>query len=410
MLLTNFGMYISELCLYAATAGFIAGRFGTLPPLMLCAAFFFAGEGTCALLKNKPRGIRLLSVLFAVPLFFTAASLAAFAFLLLPTALLFARAFTGQCDAERETVTAEFKYGSAVFAVVLLCCAANGSFAAFAAEAFPYFTAFLLVSIWNMRLLREDAASFGTGYYLLNAGLLLFALGSGLFLSSDAGMTLLRETGMALYSYILLPLLVLALAAIIAIPALLFLLIKKLLSLLQLKMPDGGSEEWALSMPEALDLEETVTTEIAPWLQKAFRGLLVLLALYLAYRLIRALLYRKNTAAPRMTGEKRESLTYIPAARPRHLFPSDATETIRACYRRYLKLCHRHGLPTDGTMLSDILAKESLPYTGESTQTLRRLWGKARYSGATCTKEEAAAARNALKQIRAACRSYERSL
>ena len=410
MLLTNLGMYLLELCLYAATAGFIAGRFGTLPPLWLCIALFLAGEGVCSLLKNRPRGIRLLSVLPVAPLFFMAASPAAFIFLLLPAALLLARAFTGRCDAERGTVTEEFKYGCAAFFVLLLCCAANGSASGLITEALPYFTAFLLVSIWSMRLLREDAASFGTGYYLLNAGLLLLALGAGLFLSSEAGVTMLKEIAAALYGYILMPLLVLALAVLLAVPALLFLLIKKLLSLLQLKMPESSSGEWAFSMPEALDLEETVTAEITPWLKKAFWGLVILLALYLAYRLIRGLLYRESTAAQRLTGEKREALSHTPPAQARSLFPTDAAGSIRACYRRYLKLCRRHALPTDGTLLSDALAKESLPYTGESTQTLRRLWAKARYSAADCTREEAAEARNALKQIRAACRSYERSL
>ena len=89
------------------------------------------------------------------------------------------------------------------------------------------------------------------------------------------------------------------------------------------------------------------------------------------------------------------------------LFPASERETIRLCYRRYLGLIGKLGIPVEGELLSDELEKQSLPYTGPSAATLRALWIKAKYGQDDCSQEEAAEARHSLREIRKALRKNE---
>lgn len=276
-MLTAFIAYLSELCLYTATVGFLITRLGSVPLTAHIAGVLFVAESFCALLHRRRRSVRMLPLLLCVPLFFKPASYAAILYPLPPLILIATRAWTGSFAASRETVRSLFRLG--IWAAVLLMLASfgNGESEAFIAL-IPAFTVFLLLSILNMRLLRDESLlSFGGRFRLMNYGLVALCLLSGLFLSSGTGLALLKGAGTVLYSYVIVPVLLVIIVALLAVPGLLFYLISKLVTLLLSLLPGREEEasvfEFDSSVKEALEVEEEELRVMPDMLKKALIGL-----------------------------------------------------------------------------------------------------------------------------------------
>lgn len=407
-MLTAFIAYLSELCLYTLTIGFVITRLGSVPPTAHTAGVLFIAEALSALLHRQKRAVRLLPLLLCVPLFFKPASYAAILYPLPPLILLTLRAWTGSFAASRETVRSLFRFGIWTAMILILVSFGNAAKEAFIAL-IPTFAVFLLLSVLNMRLLRDESLlSLGGRFRLMNYALVVLCLLAGLFLSSETGLALLKSVGTVLYSYMIVPALLVIIVVVLAVPGLLIFLLSKLFTLIMSLLPAGEEGtpvfEFGPAVQEVLELEEEELRTLPDVLKKALIGLAVMLFLYLCYLGAKALLRKKRAGEEQQGSPNFEKLSYDTVSAPRHLLPRNDREVIRFCYRRYLQLCRRRGLPAEGEILSDALRDRSFFFTGEQTDTLRRLWLKARYSEEECTAEEASEARRALRELK----TYER--
>lgn len=403
MLLADLAAYSAELCLYVSTVGYLISMIGPVRPVLLSAVVLFLTECLVSLLRNKKRVLRLLALLPALCLFYPLPSFAAFLYPLPMLVLIFTRAFSGAVSAGRENVRSMFRLGTAAFAVMLFCLSLNGGLDGFS-KVFPYFTVFLLLTVLSMRLLRNENTTPGREVTALNLLLMLLALVAGFLLSSEAGLAVLKAAGNFFLQYMLIPVLMLCVGLLIAIPGLLIWLIAKLISLIPFHLEDAEeAEPWSISGFDPGTLEAEALRELPAWLKQAGIGLLVLGGLFLCWLLAKRMLVRR-----RMPGRGTETVrTRIEGSEERRqgfTLSRSPDTVIRRCYRKYLGLCRKLSLRTDGTLLSDTLRDASSLYTGPATETLRTLWIKARYSPLACTGEEADAARAALKEIRACFR------
>lgn len=397
MLLTDAAAYLSELLLYTALAGAFLSRMGALLPVPPSLTLILLAETLSRLLERKSRPVRCLPLILFLPLLVYAPSLPA-AFFPLPLLILaFLRAGTGAYAASQETLKGMLRYGTAAFFFILACTSAEKGADSFARFSLPWFTSFLPVTVLALRLVRAGETP-SKKMVLLNAALLLAAVGAGLFFSSDAGLWLIRETGNILYRYVIVPVLLLVIALILVVPCLLFLLIRWLISLIPFKPEEYENEPLELGISDILKMEEAATYETPAWLKDALIGLGVLFLLFLCYLLAKKMLAKRQTkaapgsviraAAPAVSTEhERIPLSLCPDA------------VIRRTYARYLSLLGKIPLPVDGTLLSDELNEQAQPFTGDAAE-LRLLWLKARYSPHECTREEANRAVSLLRTLR----------
>ena len=407
MSFTDFTCFAGELCLYMSTLGFVVSRFGeTRGSLLYIALGLIAGTG-CMLAQRAKGALRFLPLLLFAPAFLLARSVAA-VILPVPVLLLMvlrshARAWRGEYELTRTL----FKAGTCVYMALLAVMALAGSGSRFLTDALPLFVTWLLLTVLNLRLLRNgDTANFGGRFRVLNALLVLGVALIGFLLSSDLAVTAFMAVVRAVYGYVVGPLLFAALCVVATLPAVIAYLFMLFLRLFQ---ADREPPELDLSgVPGLLEDYDGTVRETSVWFQRAAVAVVVLLFLLLAFFIARKLVSGRE--APPQTARPLVREHVSVRTNRRRTFGNSPAERVRAAYRKYLMLCAGLDIPVDGSVASDVIRDSSSPYTGaEDAGNLRDTWLRARFSGRGVTDADAREARRLVRRMRSSAEKAKRA-
>ena len=409
MSFTDLTCFAGELCLYMSTLGFVVSLFGeTRNSLLYLALGLIAGAG--CMLAQKARGaLRFLPLLLFAPAFLLARDLAS-AVLPVPVLLLMLlRARRRSWRGDHELVKKLFKVGIVVYPLLLGFIALAELFNRFLADTLPLFVVWLLLTVFNLRLLRNsDTANFGGQFRVLNAAMVLGVALVGFLLGTDLAVTAFLTLIRLIYSYVIGPLFFVALCIFTVVPAALGYLFGLLMRLMRgllgsQEVPEMDLAGFAIEFPEY----DGSATESSVWLQRAAAAVLVILFLLIVFFIVRKLVSRRK-APPRPPRTLERESVAVKTGRRRGYGNSPA-ERVRAAYRKYLVLCGGLNIPVDGSAASDVIRDSSAPYTGEEdTQALREVWLRARFSGGEITDAEAKGTRQMVRRMKSSAEKTRR--
>jgi len=398
-------IFCGELFLYQATIGYFLSGFGCRLNVLPVAAIMLAMELGCWLLRQKAIPLRLLLLLPFAGLFFYDPRVSSLLYLLPPLLLFGTRAVSGHWDSERETIQ-NLMIGSLVLYLILtLINALNGHYQQMMSATLGNFIIWLMLAVFSLRLMRLPAGD-DRRLPALNACLL-----SGLvlvsFLASRPAVTgAVASLIKILYRYALMPLILVCVVIVCAIPAA---IIYGVAYLIQVSSK-GNMHEVNIKMGESAQelLGEVNESGIVrpDWIRNGLITLGVILFALLAFLIVRRLTARGAPAEEKHRGLVRETITETQgSSKPRYRKPDPHAGSIRGSYRKYLKLCEKLGIDTDGTLASDGVARDSSRFfSEENAERLRELWLPARYgysSGSSADAKEAAdLVRDMAKSIR----------
>lgn len=404
MRLTDFTAFAGEICLYMSTVGFLLSGPGGIRRMLVCAAVSLLAESACALCGARRGPARYLPALIMIPLFRTASSIAA-ALLPVPVLMLILlRCSAGYWRAEYYTVRKLFLVGGTLYSAIFLSFALNENLERLASDSLPFFTVWLLLTVLNMRLLRNQyTVNLDGRFKALNIALILCVALIGLALSSNLPVAAAAALLKAAWIYVVLPILFAAMYAIAVLFAAVVYLIGRLL--LALGIGDGEIEPLQFDtadMQEVFGGAAAGVEDPSQWPARIAIAVGILLFLIIAWFVVRELISRPPKE-PDISGEiRRESLPSA-AKQPRRNRRRAAAEGVRAAYRKYLALCAAFHIPVDGSVASDVIRDRSVPYMGaEDTGELRSMWLSARFSGRDTSPEDTRRARQLLRRMREA--------
>lgn len=387
----------SELCLYMASAGYLVSLFGeTLPPLWYFGVFFVSGL-LCALLRNKKGFLRFLPLALLVLAFLGADSVAA---VILPIPSVFMLALKAKERvwlADYDRTKSVFSFGFAVLPVDVFVAFISSGFEKMTARALPFFIVWMLLSILNLRLLRNPSVM-SVKMRVMNALLVLLIALIGFGLSSDACVSAVLAAASVVYTYVVMPLIF----AVIAIAAVIPVLFAWLVSLLSRLFGDGSAVGEAGRLEENMEviydtIEGAKTPEWLIWLAVALVAAAFVFAVCVVIRRLigKAGPARRVSEQPRYAAASVESVPHR-----RRNFGKTPSDVVRNSYRKYLVICGKRGIPVDGSAASDEICRmsESL-HSGSGAEELRALWLPARFSETEISESDADSARKALKTI-----------
>lgn len=402
MRLTDFTAFTGEICLYMSVVGFFLSGPGGIQRTLVCAAVSLLAESACMLCRKWRGAARYLPALLMIPLFLTARSIAT---TLLPAPalmLILLRCYVRQWRAEYYTVRRLFVVGSILYSFLFLSFALNGSLEWLTSDSLPFFVTWLLLTVLNMRLLRNQyAVNLDGRFKALNIALLLCVAFIGMALSSDLPVAAAAAVLKAALVHVVWPVLFVAVYIIAVAFAVIAYLIARLL--LVLGIGDGEIKPLQLDagiMENIFGDAVVENNDPSQWLVWVVVAVGILIFLVIAWIVVRELISRPSAESD-ITGEiKRESLS--PAAKqPRRAGRRASAGGVRAAYRKYLALCAAFQIPVDGSVASDVIRDKSAPYMGaEDAGELRDMWLSARFSGQDTSPEETKRARQLLRRMR----------
>ena len=402
MKFSDFTAYAGELCLYLAAVGFLLSPPGDMAGMAIFLAVCLLAESACTLWGKRKGIVPYLPLLLLVPFFFTAQTIRE---LLRPAPvliLLLLRCRARRWRMEYYSVRSLFQTGGVIYLVLFMAFLITQHIDRLVSDSFPFFVMWLLLSVYNMRMLRNPyVASLDGRFKALNAVLLLCVALTGALLSSGPAVTAVTTVLKALWSGVIAPLLF----VVIYVVAILFSLLWYAANyLFWLFAKDPGEVEPPKietgQMQDALMETMPEMAEPSQWLIR-----LAILAGVAAF-LIVAWLIARNMISPAVKDTEdpgalqRESLA-SPGRKPRRGMGRAPAEGVREVYRKYLALCASFQIPVDGRAASDVIRDLSAPYTGgEDAGALREQWLRARFSGQETSPEEVREARQLLRRMR----------
>lgn len=405
MRLTDITVFTGEICLYMSVAGFLLSGPGGIRRTLVCAAVSLLAESACALCRDWRGAARYLPALIMLPLFWTARSVAAALQPVPVLMLILLRCSAKQWGAEYYTVRKLFLAGGILYAIIFFSFALNENLERLASDSLPFFALWLLLTVLNMRLLRNQyTVSLDGRFKALNIALILCVALIGLAISSDLPVAAVTAVLKAAWVYVAWPILFAAAYAIAVLFTAVVYLTGRLL--LALGIGDGAIEPLQFDTAGVQDVfggaAAVGVEDPSQWPARVAIAVGILLFLIIAWFVVRALISRPPKG-PDISGEiKRESLP--PAAKqPRRTGRRPAAVGVRAAYRRYLALCEAFHIPVDGSIASDVIRDQSAPYMGaEDVGELRSIWLSARFSGRDASPEDARRTRRLLRRLREA--------
>lgn len=403
MIFNDFISLVADFCLYSATLGFIISLCGeTANPLILAGAYILSIAVSLLLRKVKGAWRFLPPLIFLAALFFTHA--AAGVVWILPLFLLLElRAYTYSWNAVYERTKVIFIAAASFFIVLSLCMILSGKTEAYNQYSLPYFIAWLLLTVLDLRLLRApDTNTLGVRYKVLNILLVLAVAVLAYLVSSDTCITAVKVALSFLYDHIIMPIFIGVVYVIIAIPAVIAYIIGLIASLFTGKEP--APLEFTNGQGEQILPDEfTYGNDPAAWIGKAAAALGLLILLFICFLVFKKIITKREDVTASFGNISRETIrTQNPTrVKKRFSFTDSPEDSVRNAYRKYLELCDKHDIPVDGSLASDKICRESIPFSGSKLPfSLRMIWLRARYSFEQITSDEAKEAKALLKEIR----------
>ena len=295
---------------------------------------------------------------------------------------------------------AGFLFCLKILPVALLAAAFANSWDSFARWVAPYFGMFLVLSVLLLRMLRHDAATISRPrFQVVNAAAVAAVCAAGWLLSTDWTLRALRAAGAFLFSYIIRPLMMLAVYLFAGVAA----LVGKLFEGIEVDPEtlnfDLGSELTQLRQ----EAEEGYAAHTRADLGAFWDYLLILLAVgaaaAMAFFLFRAMAGRSRREGGVAAVETREALPQdAPRESPRL---RDDRGRVRSAYRRFLKLCDQKGLKITEFQDSAQIRDEAGPFFPRpALSRLREVYVRARYSSAPVTPEDVREARESYTELK----------
>ncbi len=390
---------LRELCLYYSTIGFLFSLNESTLSLLPSIGISTTAGILCLLLKDKRMLGYLPLVLFAGLLFpeFNVIKLVS----VLPVIILYVlKTQRSGWQAEYDNVRRFMNGGLAAFGfTALIALVYIGQGQALTQQALPVFFVFLMLTIFELRMLRNDAVqNFGQRYVLMNFGMLGGILLLVLFLGSRSMLEALLFVLKTFYTYIVSPVIFAFMFCLMIIPYAIYYLVRWL-------KPGGFSN---MEVPQISMIIQEMVPEMEdtyvgnPLFDTVTRGLLIIAFLIIMYFVIRRMTDRAEHRNDGTVIYKRESLKPESAKkRRRSIFRlNDPDDVIREAYRSYLNLCAKEGIPVDGSIASDVICEQSeqILKSGDARK-LRDLWLPVRFS-TDASDEQGNTAKELLRSIR----------
>ncbi|MBR2668522.1 MAG: hypothetical protein IKE36_01850 [Solobacterium sp.] len=390
---------LRELCMYYSTLGFLFSLSENALPLLPSIGICAVSGILCLLLKNQRTLGYLPLVLLAGLVFpgFTLIKLVS----ALPVVLLYVlKTQRDGWQADYDNVRRFMSGGLAGFGFAsLVALVYLGQGQALTHQALPIFFVFLMFTIFELRMLRNDAVqTFGQKYVLLNFGLLAGILVIVLLLGSQSvlhGLLFLLKT---FYTYIVSPVIFAFMFVLMVIPYAIYYLV--------MWIKPGGLHNMEIPQITSVikemfpEMEDTYVSN--PWFDTVGRGLLIIAFLIIMYFVIRRMTDRAQHRSDGTVTYRRESLKPESGKkRRRSIFRlNDPDDVIREAYRSYLGLCAKEGIAVDGSIASDVICEQSehILQTGDARK-LRELWLPVRFSN-DASDEQGNTAKELLRSIR----------
>lgn len=385
------------LALYYGTVGFAMYLMSGQNVITLFLISLLSATG-CILLQNN-KALRYLPlsllVLLIIPDFSWMRVLAAVPVIL----LLVLKCYENIWNSTYSNVHSTFNTGLFISTLVILGVMIffTGTTAKIRGQALPLFIIFTVCSVFQLRMLKNNAEKeLGKGYVYLTAGLLGFILIVVLLLSSDTVVSALKAIGSLLYEIVFVPVFMALMYVIMLIPYGIFYLLSLInpAAIRKLDIP-GFMEMVQQFLPEI-----EMSYDIAQLLSVIFKAMVISLFLLLTVYAVRVLTERLSRHENKNAGYVRENITAEKQRKKRSFRLSWGNDSIRDIYRNYLLWCEKRGIPVDGSQASDIICEETEKLTGsKAAKELRDLWLPVRFSEKD-SEEDVRTARELLRTIK----------
>ncbi len=390
---------IREICLYLATFGYLTAGMNSLSSSLLILA---ASVLCCiaSLLYHPDSILKYLPLAFCALMFVQGVS-GAFPAAAVPVIVcLFLKIRSGHWSPGYSGTHTLLNTGTAGYAVMifLLYVYETHLAANIARASVPFFTVFLILSVYNLRMLRNSAVtSFGNRYAAMNLIPIAAVTALSLLLTSKPARALASMILHAFYRYVLYPLLILFAFLMLGLLNVLKGPVLWLFALLGGSFGYDESEMGFESIGETF-FPEVQTAGTPLWLSILWRALPALLLAVTAVWMIRRIMQNRGIAAESGAVYQREDLRGRKRGLIADLMRRPLTP-VREIYRKYLLLCMKHNIAADGSMASDEIMKASsgMLKSGDPAR-LRELWLPVRYGRSSDTDGSEAA--GLLKHIR----------
>ena len=387
------------LALYYGTVGFAMYLMSDQNVVILFLISLLSATG-CILLQNK-KALRYLPlgllVLLVIPGFTWMRLLAAVPVVLLLTLKCHENIWNSTYSNVHSTFNAGlFLSALVIFGIMIFF---TGTAAKIKGQSLPLFIIFLVCSVFQLRMLKNNAVKeLGKGYVYLTAGLLGFIIIVVLLLSSGTVMTALKAVGSLLYEILFVPVFMALMYVIMLIPYGIFYLLSLINPAAIRKLDIPGF----LDMVQEFLPEIEMSYDIAQLLSVIFKAMVIGLFLLLTVYAVRVLTERLSRHENKNAGYVRENITAEKEQKKRSFRLSWGNDSVRDVYRNYLLWCEKRGIRVDGSQASDVICEETEKLTAsKAAEELRNLWLLVRFSG-NDNEENVKTARELFRSIKAA--------
>ena len=407
-LLLNILDILRETCFYYCTFGFLFSLNGNTLSVPVSFLISLVSAVLCYVLKRQ-RTLAYAPILLLSALVFPQVTTAKLMTAVPLAAYYVLKTHRDAWHADYDNTHAFMTYGTALFAMTVFISLVfiQGHGAEVRSIALPLFFLFALLTVFELRMLRNDAVkNFGQKYILLNFAALLLIAAVVLILGSPAAVNLFMSALKWFYNTVIAPILMVLLFITMVIPYAIYYLVRFL-------KPGGFSGGVEMPKIESIteqlfpDLDNSYTEN--PWISRILEAVLIIAVIVVIFLILRRMADRNRYRTTGSASYTRESLapSEVKKRRKSVFRLNDPSEEVRAAYRSYLTLCAKEGIPTDGSIASDEICRitEEKLHTQDADE-LRKLWLPVRFS-AEADDSGAGRAKELLKALRRSFRELK---
>jgi len=379
MVIMNTLRMLTDLSLFYSFAAFIAASYGGsgifVGALIQCLCF-----GLSSAAGNK-RPLRLLSLIPMGLCWYLYRTSLADCLLLIPTTLYIIRlVFKGDYALDHARQSRIFSLFLKIIPFFIIFGFLIGKGTSVTQITLPFTAAFLIGSVFLLRSLRHTPKIYcQKKYQLVNAFALTAVVVGGCFLGSDFFLGTCVAFLKAFYTQFILPILYL----IFAVVALLLSWFVQLFSFIEWKNPERKQDlNLEILDPSDLLVDMGAPSDFSVILKRVLIAVGILLICVLIFLFFRWLNGKNGSGLPREPA-RMVTRTFLPEPHlPSSGHDSSVIRSIRALYRKYMKLCIEHGAHFDHSATSLDVDKHArrIPGFDTSSPQIRSIYIRARYA------------------------------
>lgn len=377
MKMTELLMTFRHILLYFCTLGISWLMAGFLPSSALAALIILISV-ISSYCDKKAKNLRFLPLLLCSLLFLPFFSDIGTLGKAIPVIYVAARIFAGIRDMSYDQTRSEALLGTAAYAVIALFSSLDNA-SAFFSLTLPVFLAWLALTTFMLRLLKNPELQNDRQYLLFSSGISLAMLAVIWALLSKTFTDILKNTITFIYQKILLQPILLFLKGVTWLLRTIYDLFAGMsVSGTETENPFDGFFEEIGSYNEHYEFFYTERTDTT-WLMILVRVIAVLIVILIAWLIIRHMKKRRTREESGLSFTREST-------RPRRRQQNDSNPSsrIRALYRKYLLLVQKYQIPSDGSDASDVVAaKTDAMLNSRDASELRRIWLPVRYGSGT---------------------------